>query len=74
MKFETATIIVIALLAVGLIFVITKLQTPTEHSDRSSKFVTVCIDSVEYWERASGYKGYLAVKINKETLQPNRCE
>lgn len=74
MKIETATAIVIALLVIALIFGILKSQTPTEHSDRSSKFVAVCIGGVEYWERTRGYKGYLAVKINKETLQPTRCE
>lgn len=37
-------------------------------------FATVCLDGVEYWMRKSGYSGYMAVRIDPETLQPARCE
>lgn len=40
----------------------------------TGKFKAVCIDGVEYWIRAIRHKGYLAARINKDTLLPQRCD
>lgn len=34
----------------------------------------VCFDGVKYYKEYHVYRGYMAVKINKDTLQPERCE
>lgn len=45
-----------------------------EGDDLTQDYTTVCIHGVEYLHRASGHKGYLAPRIDAETLQPRRCE
>lgn len=55
-----------------LIMVITGCSRPP--TQRTEAEGVICINGVEYYKWASGYRGYLAVKINKDTLQPERCE
>ena len=47
--------------------------TPQDTSMNEQHFSAQCLNGVEYYIRTQGYKGYMAVKINKETLQPSRC-
>lgn len=37
-------------------------------------FSVACLDGTEYWLRAAGYRGYMAVKIDRETRQPASCD
>lgn len=45
------------------------------YSVHSSDFSKQCLDGVTYWFKADvgSYKGYLAVYINPETMQPEKC-
>jgi hypothetical protein len=33
-----------------------------------------CVDGVEYWTRTVGYKGYMAVRIDPDTLTFVTCD
>lgn len=44
-----------------------------DYNTSQSMFQPICLDGVEYWIRAVGHKGYMAVRIDPETLQPRRC-
>lgn len=44
-----------------------------DYNTSQSMFQPICLDGVEYWIRAIGRKGYMAVRIDPETLQPRRC-
>lgn len=37
-------------------------------------FNVSCIDGVEYWYGQSGYKGYIAPRIDSHTLDFVRCD
>lgn len=37
-------------------------------------FNVSCIDGVEYWYGQSGYKGYIAPRIDSSTLNFVRCD
>jgi hypothetical protein len=37
-------------------------------------FNVSCIDGVEYWYGQSGYKGYIAPRIDSQTLNFVRCD
>jgi hypothetical protein len=36
-------------------------------------FEVQCLNGVQYYVRTVAYKGYMAVKINKDTLKPETC-
>jgi hypothetical protein len=40
----------------------------------SRDFSIQCLQGVQYYVRVFGYKGYMAVVIDSETLQPKRCQ
>ena len=42
-------------------------------SEDGAGYRVECIDGVEYWLRWSGYKGYMAPRIDPETLEFVRC-
>ena len=44
-----------------------------DYNTSEGMFQAICIDGVEYWIRAASNKGYMAVRIDPETLQPRRC-
>lgn len=46
----------------------------SDYSTSTNLFTSICIDGVEYWIRATGHKGYLAVRIDPNTLMPKRCK
>lgn len=72
------------LLSVGLLLALTACAPADGVPGRSSfeskltaaDMNVVCLDGVEYWQRAGGgyYRGYLAVKIDPRTLQPSTCK
>lgn len=64
------------LLAVSLMFVgCGKSDNRIAAADEFSEadFQSVCLDGVQYWMRAAARKGYLAVRIDPNTLKPVNC-
>jgi hypothetical protein len=47
---------------------------PNNNSFNKSDFSIQGLQGVQYYVRAAGYKGYMAVVIDSETLQPKRCQ
>jgi hypothetical protein len=45
----------------------------TVPSNSGSKYKAECIDGIEYWLHRRGNAGYLAVRIDPETLSYVRC-
>lgn len=52
-----------------------KFENKVDLSDNWSErdFTVVCLSGVEYYIRAIYGKAYMAVKIDKDTLHPVRC-
>ena len=42
-------------------------------AEQGNKYRVECIDGVEYWTRWTGYKGYMAARVDPETLEFVRC-
>lgn len=65
------------LLVVLAVFVLAgcKIDNRVDRSDNWSErdFETVCLDGVEYYMRADNKRGYLAVRIDRETRMPSLC-
>jgi hypothetical protein len=40
----------------------------------SNDFTANCLDGIEYWYGQSGYKGYMAPRIDSATLDFVRCD
>jgi hypothetical protein len=40
----------------------------------TNDFTVICLSGVEYYMRAAGDKGYMAVKIDKDTQLPALCQ
>lgn len=49
------------------------LYSAADYAKSESHFTTVCLDGVEYWIRAAGHRGYLAVRMDPATLTPRHC-
>lgn len=43
-------------------------------SESGRTYTVECIDGVEYWTRQFGNTGYMAVRVNPETLTFVRCK
>ena len=39
----------------------------------AANFSTICLDGTAYWIRAISNKGYMAVRIDRNTRQPMSC-
>lgn len=37
------------------------------------EYKTLCIEGVKYLKGGHGYEGYMAIKIDRNTLKPERC-
>jgi hypothetical protein len=46
---------------------------PISESESGRHYRVECIDGIEYWTRANGYQGYMAVRVDPETLTFVRC-
>jgi translation initiation factor IF-1 len=42
-------------------------------SDSGRNYRVECLDGVEYWVRYSGHNGYMAVRVDPETMSFVRC-
>ena len=49
-------------------------ERPTSFSGSGRDFQVECIDGVQYWYRNAGHSGYMAARIDPETLTFVRCE
>ena len=45
-----------------------------EGDNVTENYVSVCIDNVQYWQRINGNQGFLAPRIDTETLNYVRCQ
>jgi hypothetical protein len=48
-------------------------ERPTVESDSGRNYRVECVGGVEYWVRHSGHNGYMAVRVDPETLSFVRC-
>lgn len=37
-------------------------------------FTVICVDGIQYYTKTRGYRGFMAVAIDKTTLMPLECE
>jgi len=49
-------------------------ERPIAVSESNRNYKVECIDGVEYWTRANGYQGYMAVRVDPKTLSFVRCD
>ncbi len=49
-------------------------EHPSIESVSGNTYRVECIDGVQYWFRHIGYKGYMAVRVDPETLSFVRCK
>lgn len=47
---------------------------PITESESGSSYRIECIGGIEYWTRANGHQGYMAVRVDPETMTFVRCE
>lgn len=66
-------LIIIPLILLGACGPVPNRFDQEDYSKAATMFTPICVDGVEYWIRAAGSKGYMAVRIDPETLQPRRC-
>ena len=48
-------------------------ERPTVESDSGRNYRVECVGGVEYWFRYSGHNGYMAVRVDPETMSFVRC-
>jgi hypothetical protein len=48
-------------------------ERPTVESESGRTYRVECVGGVEYWVRANGHQGYMAVRIDPETMSFVRC-
>ena len=49
-------------------------ERTTTKPTKSDKMSELCLNGVSYYYYERGYRGALAVRIDRETLQPKLCE
>lgn len=47
---------------------------PISESESGRSYRVECIGGIEYWAHANGYQGYMAIRVDPETLTFVRCE
>jgi hypothetical protein len=67
MKYAIAFMILLTLTAC-------KDERPLVESNSGRDYRVECVGGVEYWARERGNKGYMAVRVDPETLTFVRCE
>ena len=58
---------------VAAVVIYTVVQTDKNTTASKEDFNVACLDGVEYWYRQNGYKGYMAVRIDPQTLTARTC-
>lgn len=48
-------------------------ERPAINSNSDRTYRAECIDGIEYWVRHIGHKGYMAVRVDPDTLSFVRC-
>lgn len=48
-------------------------ETSNAKSESGRTYKVECIDGVEYWIRAGGNRGYMAVRVDPKTMSFVRC-
>jgi len=48
-------------------------ERPTVESDSGRNYRVECVGGIEYWVRYSGHNGYMAVRVDPETMSFVRC-
>jgi hypothetical protein len=48
-------------------------ERPTVESESGRNYRVECVGGIEYWVRYSGNNGYMAVRVDSETLTFVRC-
>lgn len=64
------TIVILAALTLSAC----KDERPRTESDSGRNYRAECIDGVEYWTRSGGNRGYMAVRVDPNTMSFVRCE
>jgi hypothetical protein len=64
------TVVILAALALAAC----KDERPRTESDSGRGYRAECIDGVEYWTRSYGNAGFMAVRVDPNTMTFVRCE
>jgi hypothetical protein len=63
----------IAILAVLALTACVEDERPVVKSDSDRNYRVECVDGIEYWVRHSGHQGYMAVRVDPDTMSFVRC-
>jgi hypothetical protein len=62
------------LVATALVTLAACKEESTVDSNTVRQYTVECIDGVEYWRRTARHSGYMAVRVDPETMTFVRCE
>jgi hypothetical protein len=48
-------------------------ERPVVKSDSDRSYRVECVDGIEYWVRHTRHKGYMAVRVDPDTMSFVRC-